>query len=35
MEKGFTEVAALKGGMHAWKNAGYPMATGKPAEKGN
>ena len=33
MEKGFTEVAALKGGKQAWKDAGYPVVNVKDEAK--
>ena len=33
MDKGFKQVAALRGGKYAWKNAGLPVATGAPAAK--
>jgi rhodanese-related sulfurtransferase len=29
MDKGYTHVAALKDGYNAWKNAGYPIESGK------
>jgi rhodanese-related sulfurtransferase len=28
-EKGYKKAAALKGGTHGWKRAGYPMESGK------
>jgi len=28
MDKGYTKVAALKGGYNAWKDAGFPIQTG-------
>jgi rhodanese-related sulfurtransferase len=29
MDKGFTHIEVLKGGYDDWKNAGYPIETGK------
>jgi rhodanese-related sulfurtransferase len=28
MELGFTDVKAIRGGLEAWQDAGYPMESG-------
>ena len=30
IDKGYTDVKALKGGFNAWKDASYPLETGTP-----
>jgi 3-mercaptopyruvate sulfurtransferase SseA len=30
---GVSDVAALQGGLQAWINAGYPLATGMPQRR--